>query len=114
GIATDNTADFRMLYRHGIVSAESDAKYFDATMAKLAVERIAAGLQRDRLVARIRQASDMAAVAYRHFRDVVATTFFDDASRENGVKKQFGGDRFAFGEAEYDWALKNNLHVGKN
>ena len=114
GIATDNTADFRMLYRHGIVTAEDDAKYFDATMAKLAVERIAAGPERDALVARIRQASSVAAVAYRHFRDVVATTFFDDASRENGVKKQFGGDRFALGEAEYDWALKNNLHVGKN
>ncbi|HEY3139351.1 MAG TPA: DUF885 domain-containing protein, partial [Blastocatellia bacterium] len=40
------------------------------------------------------------------------TTFFDDVA-SNKVKPQFAGDRFAMGEAEYDWALKNNFHVDK-
>ncbi|HEV7904155.1 MAG TPA: DUF885 domain-containing protein [Pyrinomonadaceae bacterium] len=31
--------------------------------------------------------------------------------RADTVKAQFRQDRFAFGEAEYDWALKNNLRM---
>ncbi len=110
GIAEKNTPDFRMLYRHGIVSAGESAKYFDATLPQLASDRIT-GPDRDKLVAEVRAASPRAAAAYRHFHDFIAATFFDDATKESGIKAQFAGDRFAFGAAEYDWALKNNLRV---
>jgi uncharacterized protein (DUF885 family) len=113
GIAAGNTPDFRMLFRIGIQTSESDAAYFDGEMVKLADERLAAGPGREALLARIRTGSLGAARAYRGFRDFVATTFFDDATREEGIKPAFAGDRYAFGAAEYDWALRNNLRVTK-
>ncbi len=113
GIAANNTPDFRMLYRNGIATTESDAKYFEATLPQIASERIAAGADRDKLISDLRAASARAAAAYRKLGAFVAAAFFDDPSRENGVKQQFAGDRYAFGEAEYDWALKNNLRVKK-
>ncbi len=113
GIAANNTPDFRMLYRNGITTTEADAKYFDATLTQIAEERLAAGPDREKLIADLRAASTRAAAAYRHLGAFIASAFFDDPSRESGVKKQFAGDRFVFGEKEYDWALKNNLRVKK-
>jgi len=113
GIAAKNTPDFRMLYRNGITTTAADAKYFDETLPQIASDRIAAGPDRDKLLAAVNSASKRAAAAYRNLATFVATTFFDDATRESGVKPQFAGDRYAFGAAEYDWALKNNLRVDK-
>jgi uncharacterized protein (DUF885 family) len=112
GIAASNTADYRMLYRNGIKTSESDAVYFETTLPKLADERIA-GPQRSAILDRVRAHSAEAARAYHHFRDFVIRTFFDDPSSEAGIKPQFSGDRFLFGENEYNWALKNNLRVDK-
>ncbi len=112
GILAGNTPDYRMLFRNGIKSAESDATYFETTLPKLADERIS-GPERDAILDRIRAHCAEAGRAYRHFRDFLSGTFFDDPSREAGIKSQFGGDRFAFGETEYNWALKNNLRVEK-
>jgi uncharacterized protein (DUF885 family) len=112
GIAANNTADFRMLFRNGITTSESDATYFETTLPKLAAERIA-GPQRDELLGRVQRGAAAASAAYRGFRTFIADTFFDDATRAAGVKKQFAGDRFAFTEKEYDWALANNLRVKK-
>jgi uncharacterized protein (DUF885 family) len=112
GIAASNTPDYRMLYRNGIKTAESDAAYFETTLPKLADERIA-GPQRSVILDRVRAHSAEASRAYRHFRDFVGNTFFDDPSSEAGIKRQFSGDRFLFGENEYNWALKNNLRVDK-
>ncbi|HWS71353.1 MAG TPA: DUF885 domain-containing protein, partial [Thermoanaerobaculia bacterium] len=112
GIAGNNTPDFRMLYRNGIRTSDSDAKYFEETLPKLAADRIA-GRNRDRLVGEVRSASQNAAAAYRVLREFIARTFFDDPSTEVGVKPQFAGDRFLMGEVEYNWALKNNLRVNK-
>jgi len=111
GIASRNTPDFRMLKRNGIDTSEADAKYFAEAFPKLAEGRIS-GPRRDQLVAQIRDASKQAAGAYRGLRDFVAKTFFDDLAGSK-VKPQFAGDRFAMGEAEYNWALKNNFHVDK-
>lgn len=111
GIKTNNTPDFRMLKRNGIATSEADAKYFDETLPKLAEERVT-GANRNQLVTQIRDASKQAAGAYRALRDFVASTFFDDVAG-NKAKAQFSGDRFAMGEAEYDWALKNNFHIDK-
>jgi uncharacterized protein (DUF885 family) len=110
GIAAKNTPDHRMLYRHGIVSAAASAKYFDNTLPQLAAERIT-GPEGEKLLTDIRARSPLAAAACRHFRDFVASTFFDDPTSENGIKAAFAGDHFPSGEAEYDWALKNNLQI---
>lgn len=99
GIAAKNTADFRMLYRNGIVTSDEDATYFETTLPKQHPE--------------VAEASRKAAAAYRHFRDFIAATFFNDPKSESGIKSQFGGDRYMLGQAEYDWALKNNLRVNK-
>jgi uncharacterized protein (DUF885 family) len=112
-IAASNTPDYRMLYRNGIKTADSDAIYFETTLPKLAGERIS-GPQRDAVLDRVRAHCTEAANAYRHFRDFVSSTFFDDPSSEAGIKPQFSGDRFLLGETEYNWALKNNLRVEKS
>ena len=111
GIRSNNAPDFRVLKRNGIDTSEADANYFDQTLPKLAEERIS-GDQRDQLLNQIRNASKQAAAAYRGLKDYVNTTFFDDASAGK-VKAQFAGDRFAMGEAEYNWALKNNFQIDK-
>lgn len=113
GVETGNTADFRMLFRNGLEAPASNAEYFATTLPKLAEERIT-GANRDELLSQLRSASAKAAQAQRKFHDFIATTFFDDPSKETGVKKEFAGDRFAMGEAEYDWALTNNLHITKS
>src|SRR4029079_13653263 len=91
---------------------ESNAKYFESAFPQIGDERIA-GARRDELAGAVRAAGLRAATAYRHFHDFVASTFFDDPSRETGVKAQFAGDRYKMGEQEYNWALRNNLHVQK-
>ncbi len=111
GINSNNTPDFRMLKRNGIDTSEADAKYFDETLPKLADERVS-GAQREQLLSQIRDASKQAAGAYRELRDFVAKTFFDDVAAIK-VKSQFAADRFAMGEAEYNWALKNNFRIDK-
>ena len=113
GITANNTPDLRMLFRNGITTTEADAKFFEGTLPKIANERIAAGADRDQLLADLHVAAVRAAAAYRKLGTYVATTFFDDPSRETGIKQQFAGDRFVFGEPEYDWALKNNLRASK-
>jgi uncharacterized protein (DUF885 family) len=112
GVKSNNTPDFRVLKRNGIDTAEADAKYFEETLPKLADERTA-GDQRGQLAAQVRDASKQAAEAYRKLAGFVTSTFFDAGSADRTVKKEFAGDRFAMGEAEYNWALKNNFHIDK-
>jgi len=112
GIAAKNTPDFRMLFRNGITTAEADAKYFESQLPQDGNYRIA-GPERGKLLVELKDASKRAAAAYRKLGAFIATTFFDDPTKESGIKAEFAGDRYAFGEAEYDWALKNNLRVSK-
>ena len=114
GINSRNTPDWRMLVRNGIDTSEADAKYFEETLPKLAGERIS-GPQREELLTQLRDACKQAAAAYRGLRDFVASNFFEDATKKDvsGVKQQFRADRYAMGEHEYDWALRNNLRVNK-
>jgi uncharacterized protein (DUF885 family) len=111
GVKANNTPDFRVLKRNGIDTSEADAKYFEETLPKLAEER-ATGPQKEQLLGQLRDASKQAAAAYRQLRDFVAKTFFDDVGGAR-IKAEFAGDRFAMGEAEYDWALKNNFRIDK-
>ncbi|HEX8649496.1 MAG TPA: DUF885 domain-containing protein [Pyrinomonadaceae bacterium] len=108
GVKSGNTPDHRMLRRNGIQTAEANAKYFGTTLPALASERIT-GDGRDQLLSQIKDASSRAAAAYTALRDYVASNFFDG----DKPKAQFSADRYAMGEEEYNWALKNNLRFGK-
>jgi uncharacterized protein (DUF885 family) len=114
GIASNNTPDYRVLRRYGIETAEDDAKYMEKTLPQLASDRIT-GPQKNQLVVSINDAGAKAAAAYRGLKDFVIKSFYDDPSKKDpdGLKPEFRADRFAMGEAEYNWALKNNLHVDK-
>jgi uncharacterized protein (DUF885 family) len=113
GIKSGNTPDWRMLRRDGLNTTEADAKYFEETLPKIANDRIAQGDKRDDLLKQITDAGKSAAAAYRGLHDFIAQTFFDDSTKQgtDAVKSQFRADRFSMGEEEYNWALKNNLHV---
>src|SRR5262245_35704005 len=110
GIKSNSTPDLRVVKRNGIDTSEADEKYFDETLRKLAVERIS-GTDREQLLTQVRDASKQAAASYRGLRDYVKTTFYDPSAGK--VKARFAGDRFAMGEAEYNWALKNNFQIDK-
>ncbi len=109
GIAANNTADWRMIRAHGVQGADANAEYFATTLPGLARERIGNAA----LVAGIARASAEAAEAYREFSGFMRATFVADEKRndEHYVKAPFRGDRYAFGQAEYDWAVKNNLRL---
>ncbi|MCA1635768.1 MAG: DUF885 domain-containing protein [Acidobacteria bacterium] len=115
GVKSGNTPDQRMLRRDGINTSEANAKYFAETFPKLAEERVAAGAEREQLLSQVRQSSQQAADAYRKFADFIKQSFFDPAAPGSPdsykVKSQFAADHFAFGEEEYNWALKNNLRM---
>jgi uncharacterized protein (DUF885 family) len=114
GVKSGNTPDFRMLHRNGLETAQANAEYFEKTLPGIADKRLS-GPRREELLKRIREESKKAADAYRGLHDFVARTFFDDPAltTPEAVKPPFRGDRFAMGEAEYDWALKNNLKIDK-
>jgi uncharacterized protein (DUF885 family) len=114
GIAAKNTPDWRMLIRNGIDTSEANAKYFKETLPKLAEERVS-GANREELLKQLRDAAQQASAAYTGLRDFVAKTFFDDATKKDGsgMKPEFRADRYVMGEAEYNWAVKNNLRVDK-
>jgi uncharacterized protein (DUF885 family) len=114
GAKSGNTADQRMLRRDGVKSAEDTAKYFGEQLPKTAQERLSAGEASDQMLTQLRDASKNASDAYKKFAEFVRTTFFDATpSAPDGIapKAQFAPDRYAFGETEYNWALKNNLRV---
>jgi uncharacterized protein (DUF885 family) len=114
GIKSQNTPDWRMLIRNGINTSEADAKYFAETLPKLADERLS-GPQRAQTLAQIKDACKQASDAYLGLRDFVKTNFFAGAETKDAssLKPEFRPDRYALGEEEYNWALKNNLRVSK-
>jgi uncharacterized protein (DUF885 family) len=112
GARSGNAADHRMLRRDGLNTSEANAKYFAEGLPKLAEERIALGEASGNLLAQVRDASKQAADAYRRFGEFVKLTFFDAApGSDPRPKQQFASDRYAMGEGEYDWAVKNNLRL---
>ena len=114
GIADRNTPDWRLIVAYGLESARADAEYFSKTLPALARQRIG-GEQKDALLKAIDGASAAAAKAYTKFAEFVAARYFINpkGSDETALKPQFRADRYLFGEAEYNWALKNNLRVDR-
>lgn len=114
GIAAGNTPDWRMLMQSGLQSSVADAEYFAKTLPGIAAQDTA-GSEREALLRDLQTAGKAASQAYLQFRDYVARTFFEDPKREDvsALKPAFRADRYAFGTQEYDWALRNNLRLGK-
>lgn len=110
GIQSNNTPDRRSILRDGIETSRRNAEYFDKELPKLASARMTVP-PTDPLRALLDQVSKEAAEAYRAFAKMIEDAFVETSS--GNVKLQFAGDRFAMGEAEYNWALKNNLKIDK-
>ena len=129
GVRGNNWPDHRVLRRHGLESTESNAKYFEQTLPELAKERLSAGRareersQRDEFLKQLNEATKSAAAAYRDLRGFIAREFFEDTKSGPALPKgpevvtgpvlkpQFREDRYAPGEGEYNWALRNNLRL---
>jgi uncharacterized protein (DUF885 family) len=112
GVEAQHTPDWRVLRDFGLQSSSADAEYFSKTLPQIAANDIVPA-HREALQRDLQAAGNAAAAAYNHLHDYVAATFFVDAHVEGsaGVKPTYRADRFVFGEAEYDWALHNNLRV---
>src|SRR5439155_16405403 len=93
--------DMRMVERDGLATSEESAKYFETTLPALAAERTKGQAFADAVGAELKTNGTAAAVAFRDFRRFV----------ERSLATLPRQDRFAFGEKEYDWALRNNLRV---
>jgi uncharacterized protein (DUF885 family) len=116
GVKSGNTADQRMLLRDGVTTAGANAEYFAVKLPETAKERLAAGEASDQMLTQLNQACQQASDSYKKFAGFVRDTFFDPSgSAEKGKelkpKAQFAQDHYAFGEEEYNWALKNNLRM---
>lgn len=112
GVRAGRAPDWRVLADFGLAAAAADADYFARTLPQLAQQQLPAA-DRDSLLRPLQQAGRDAAAAYQQLHDFVAATFFLDPSGADvrALKPQFRADHFAVGEAEYDWALHNNLHL---
>ena len=117
GVKSGNTPDHRMLLRNGVTTAESTATYFEKTLPDLAKERIAQGAGRDEQLKQLNEAAKGAGNAYRGLSDFVKRTYFNSdapagaAGYIDTIKPEFRADRYAMGEDEYNWAIKNNLRM---
>jgi uncharacterized protein (DUF885 family) len=112
GVTAHNTPDWRVLSGYGLQSAQADADYFGKTLQQIAAADVT-GAHREALLHELQAAGNAAASAYGQLRDFVASTFFDNVHAEGAaaLKSEYRADHFAFGEAEYDWALHNNLRL---
>src|SRR4030095_3045166 len=112
----NNFPDRRMLTRDGVETSKRNAEYFEKEFPKLTGERMNSAAD-DPLGATMQQAAKGAAEAYAGLGEFLKKTFFNsDVTSSNYVdtlKPEFAADRYAMGEAEYNWALKNNFHIVK-
>jgi uncharacterized protein (DUF885 family) len=115
GVKSGNTPDWRMLKRDGLETTTANAEYFEKKLPESATKNIAQGPQREELLKQLTEAAKAAATAYRGLHDFIVQTYYDDPNAQGnaGVKQQFRADHYAFGEEEYNWALKNNLRMDK-
>jgi uncharacterized protein (DUF885 family) len=112
GAHAGHPPDWRVLLQFGLNSTAADAEYFSKALPGIAQQTMT-GANRDALLRQLQQAGKDAAAAYQQLHDYVADTFFVDPTGQDAkaLKPQYRADRFALGEAEYNWALHNNLHL---
>jgi len=99
GKRSGNVPDKRMVQRDGIDGSTANAQYFRATLQGTAGGFIGARAFGSELISRIAVAGETAAEAWESFAKFLAATF--DVNEAT--------DRFAAGEAEYEWRVHNVL-----
>ncbi|MGZ5428138.1 MAG: DUF885 domain-containing protein [Thermoanaerobaculia bacterium] len=102
-----NAIPDRRLITTAVDAAESTAVYFEKALPEKAASW-GAGLDAETRAA-LTAACPAAAAAFRDFRKGLVDLFFEPGGK--ALKPAFDKDRFAAGEAEYSWALKNNIGV---
>jgi uncharacterized protein (DUF885 family) len=106
GVSGDSIPD-RRLIAISVEAAGSTAEYFEKSLPERAKEAGAALDGAGRVS--LQSASASAASAFRDFRKGLLDLFFQPDGKT--LKPAFDRDRYADGETEYTWALKNNLRV---
>lgn len=101
GIEAGNIPDHRLVQYDGVDSATGHATYFADTLPGQAAGLLQGQPHRDPVLQGLNEAGRAAAAAFREL-----GTFLDEAYRPFR-----DGDRYAVGEAEYDWRLRNNLRL---
>jgi uncharacterized protein (DUF885 family) len=104
-----------VLVAYGLTSTLADAEYFAHTLPGIAAQSIATN-ERQPLLADLTSAGTAASAAYLGLRAFVIANFFDNPNGADAtaLKAPYRSDHFAFGAAEYDWALKNNFKLQTN
>ncbi|MDL2717571.1 MAG: DUF885 domain-containing protein [Acidobacteriota bacterium] len=100
-----NAIPDRRLITAAVDAAESTAVYFEKSLPEKAVSWGASADTRSALSV----GCPAAAAAFRDFRKGLLDLFFETGGK--ALKPAFDRDRFAVGDAEYSWALQNNLLV---
>ncbi len=106
GASGDSIPD-RRLIAVSVEAAESTAAYFEKSLPERSKEAGSALDAAGR--ASLESASASAAAAFRDFKRGLLDLFFQPDGK--ALKPAFDRDRYASGEAEYTWALRNNLGV---
>ena len=101
GIQAGNVPDHRMVRYDGIDTAQGHADYFAKTLPDQAAGLLKRQTWGSDVVRRLHDAGRDAAKAFRDL-----GSFLEEAYRPSA-----GVDRYACGEAEYDWRLRNNLRL---
>jgi uncharacterized protein (DUF885 family) len=109
GAAAAAIPDRRMI-RVAIDATGPTIEYFDKSLPQRAAAWILPGYGATRT--RVEAASHAAAKAYTDFRQGLVELFLDKDGKT--LKPGFDRDRFASGEVEYVWALKNNLRESRS
>ncbi|HET6232678.1 MAG TPA: DUF885 domain-containing protein [Longimicrobiaceae bacterium] len=103
GKRSGNIPDWRMVERDGVDGSTSNAEYFRTTLPETAGRYVGSRAFSGEVMARLRAAAEHAAQAYAGFADFLRQTYAGDRT-----------DRFAVGEAEYTWRLRNNIRDGRS
>src|SRR3989442_11468488 len=102
GIQAGNVPDHRLVRFDGVDAAASNAAYFAEALPAQAGKYLTDQPYKDEVVKGLREAGPAAAAAFREL-----GSFLEEAYRPLP-----GADRYAAGEDEYQWRLRNNLRLG--
>jgi len=104
GKEAGNLPDWRMVERDGVNGSRANAEYFRKDLLASATQHLGNRPFARATLGRLEQASEKAAQAWEGFATFLLQTF-DPTDRQ---------DRFAAGEEEYAWRVKNCLRLDRN
>ena len=99
-----NFPDHRLVQYDGIAGCKADDEYFRTTLPKLTTGYLGRRAFAPAMLDRVARAATAAADAFRDFGGFLERTY-DSSDRT---------DRYAAGEAEYDWRVRHCLHVDRS